>query len=445
MRSGWIFSERELDDLFEVHNGSIGEAGRQYNAHFFDDTRSWVDPNGYRLSDRIWEARQTTRGRIDDIIVGAIADGADAISTANRLEKYLNPSYAPIRNTKGKIIRDARRGIITNTPRDGAGSYPARRLMRTEITRAHGEATKATANALQYAVRWRLSGSHPKPDICDSNAQDNSDGLPDKTPPGVYWAIDVPQYPAHPQDLCYLAPYAIRPIDELVERLREKYGFEQDPNYVPYQGDTNSIISELKTRGIAKEVNIEQPELWSHDQMQRVAKSLEDNARRAPIQKAGGLNNVNIEQLDGAALARANNVAMYVDPVKTTDAMFGTYNGYESGRYVNAVAGQPTRWTVASTIPDVDQLEAVVTHEWGHVVSRSRNPFSQRAAEDAFHAEFSLLPPDQYATVIENLSEYGMTNNAEFFAESYVQYVYEPDTMNATLREWMRKFLSGSK
>lgn len=217
-------TKAEIEDLWAVHESEEVNAERAVRAAGLDDTRSWVDPNGYRLSDRLWQQKQDIRAAIDDRLRKAIAKGEDAITVAKDLETYLHPKFAPLRTKDGKIVRKdiadrIGKGVYTMSPRGGAGSFPARRLARTEVTRAHGQATVATAAALGEFVRWVLSGSHPKRDECDTNAKRNvGHGA------GVYGPNDVPTYPAHPHCLCTLQPHSLETVDGVVARLREAYG-----------------------------------------------------------------------------------------------------------------------------------------------------------------------------------------------------------------------------
>ncbi len=211
-----------------------------------DDTELWQDVRGRRLSDRAWLARQATRDAIDKRLRLAIARGDDPIAVARDLEQYLDPSLAPVRDERGRLVRwkhdeqgrptlDAEgkripaqpKGAITRTPRGGSGSYPARRLARTEITRAFGQATMQAAalNPFVSGVKWNLSGSHPEPDECDSNAWRSSRGLPR----GVYRSGDEPRYPNHPNELCYLSPYVAEDTDAIVAQLRRDFDLDPQP------------------------------------------------------------------------------------------------------------------------------------------------------------------------------------------------------------------------
>lgn len=177
----------------------LGRAG----ADAFDDTRSWVDPRGHRLSDRLWLARQADRDAIDSILRGAIASGDDPLQAAKRLEDYLTP---------------VGQKTTTRTPRSGLGNSAARRLARTEVTRAFGQATlqAAALNPFVEGVKWNLSGSHHKPDECDDKARRSSRGME----PGVYTVRDAPRYPTHPNCRCYLSPVTVEDTDAVVAQLR---------------------------------------------------------------------------------------------------------------------------------------------------------------------------------------------------------------------------------
>jgi hypothetical protein len=225
------------DDPSRITGGAAGEARRQAMANALDDTREWVAPNGYRLSDRIWLARDLTRRRIDEELRIGIAAGENPVAIARRLEQFLNPDYAPRRSVTGRLIRQATNRliqrpdgtfenirVITRTPPAfGAGSYPARRLARTEITRAHGQATIAAAEANPFVrgLEWLLSNRHPKVDICDQYATRDEHDLG----AGVYPPDQLPAYPPHPQCLCVLVPVTETP-ETAVAGIMRKYGLD---------------------------------------------------------------------------------------------------------------------------------------------------------------------------------------------------------------------------
>jgi hypothetical protein len=168
---------------------------------FYDPFHRFVDPNGYRLSDRIWNASVSTRSRVNKLLDYHIAKGTSAVDMAKELERFLTP---------GASVQ------FTNTPYGTEGSYAARRLARTEITAEAGRATvnASIANPFVEGVRWALSRSHRCCDICDDYATggDNADG--------VYEPDKVPTYPAHPHELCNLQPVAVASRADVVNKIR---------------------------------------------------------------------------------------------------------------------------------------------------------------------------------------------------------------------------------
>lgn len=216
-------TSREVAELVRVHGSAAARASRIVRSLGWDDTRTWVDPNGYRLSDRIWQQRQVVRSRIDSRIRVGIARGDDAIDIARDLERFLNPSLAPRRTVLGRIIKkNAAPGSLAGTPRGGTGSYPARRLARTEVTRAHGQATTKVAERIGSMLKWRLSARHPKEDICDEYA-----GRDEGFGPGVYSPRSLPSYPPHPQCICTISTHVVETDDELVARLRREFRLDE--------------------------------------------------------------------------------------------------------------------------------------------------------------------------------------------------------------------------
>lgn len=234
---GSFTSKQQIEDLWRVHRGAEAVEDRERRARGWFDTRSWRDPSGRQLSDRIWRSRQQTRDAIDATLRRSIADGQNALEVADALEAFLNPGLAPTRVVRGNIVRvlrDDRPAIVTNTPGrirvagqstgyGGLGSYPARRLARTEISRAHGRAERKAAEAVPgMGIRWRLSPSHPKIDICDKHASaDIGFGR------GVYFAHAVPIYPPHPHCLCSLSRVPLLSDAEIVAQLRKRYDLEE--------------------------------------------------------------------------------------------------------------------------------------------------------------------------------------------------------------------------
>lgn len=190
----------------------------------FDDTRTWVDPKGHTLSDRVWDARNGTRTQIDAILKEAVRTREDALVTAKKLEQYLNPAFSIKRGPTGKVLKGQPKGIVTTTPgRGGSGSYAARRLARTEISRANAQESTRVAQQTPFAVgeQWNLSAAHPGVDECnDFSEADNGLG------PGVYPVGSMPRMPAHPHCLCYQTIVTPKNDEDIVKALRQQYGLE---------------------------------------------------------------------------------------------------------------------------------------------------------------------------------------------------------------------------
>jgi hypothetical protein len=82
--------------------------------------------------------------------------------------------------------------------------YYANRIAQTELHRAyaHQQAHELASDTDVEWVQWRLSPSHPRPDICDVFAGVDGWGMG----AGVYPVRDAPVAPAHPFCRCYLVP-----------------------------------------------------------------------------------------------------------------------------------------------------------------------------------------------------------------------------------------------
>lgn len=169
----------------------------------YDAFHLWVDPNGYRLSDRIWRDSIQIRARIDALLDYHIARGTSAVQIAQMLEPFLTPAGAKRR---------------TRTPYGTEGSYAARRLARTEITAAAGRAAMnaSIANPFVDAMRWALSAANKCCDRCRDYAAGGPNG------DGIYSLDEVPEYPAHPHEMCNLQPQAARDTSTLIEQLRQE-------------------------------------------------------------------------------------------------------------------------------------------------------------------------------------------------------------------------------
>jgi hypothetical protein len=137
------------------------------------------------LSQRIYRTQLWMDGRLGKLINATLAAGIDAKSFAKKARDWFNP----------------------NTP--GGVRYAALRLARTEINNAFHAMTAQKAQSTPWIpnCKWHLSGSHPKPDICNVIAsRDTGSGA------GVYRSEAVPVRP-HPQCMCFITPEPIAEDD----------------------------------------------------------------------------------------------------------------------------------------------------------------------------------------------------------------------------------------
>lgn len=170
--------------------------------------------NGLYLSDNIWSKSAKYRENMTSIIQSAVAEGQDCVKTARALERYVLTGKNG-RETLTKEYPKMMARIGNRIPSDI--SYEALRLARSEITSAYGEATISAGmiSPSCNGIKFILSGSHPKPDICDDITGVDNYGLGI----GVYPIDKAPNYPFHPNCLCTILTANEQP-EQFVERLK---------------------------------------------------------------------------------------------------------------------------------------------------------------------------------------------------------------------------------
>lgn len=139
--------------------------------------------HGMTLSERVYRNGRKSVTAVEGIINQSLLSGRSATEIARLVRSYINP----------------------RTP--GGLSYAAMRLGRTELNNAFHETSlrMAADDPFVERVKWNLSGSHPKPDICNDYASAvNRRGWD----PGEYSVGQVPAKP-HPQCLCYTTTISI--------------------------------------------------------------------------------------------------------------------------------------------------------------------------------------------------------------------------------------------
>lgn len=200
--------------------------------------------DGLTISDRIWRISEEARDSMKAIVQVGI--GEDAVKVARALETYVNQGAAVTAAKFPNMMSRMGSRIPANI------DYNALRLARTELTAAYSQGTIAAAKASPAIknVKWVLSNTHPRTDICDQYAHGGKNG------DGVYAAGDCPISPAHPNCLCTIQP-APEDMDSLVKRLKE---WRQDPSsqkdiekwykthYKPYEDGGKPVITPVIQR-----------------------------------------------------------------------------------------------------------------------------------------------------------------------------------------------------
>lgn len=172
------------------------------------------------MSDRLWAISEATSQQIDLLLQEAISSGMQSTTLAKRLEQFLLP---------GRQLPQ------TTTPYGTSGSYNARRLARTEITRAHSLASKAAAIANPFVERiyYNLSNSHVADagDPCEYYADESAanDGYDPASCP-------VPAADSHPNCMCYLTSKNISQADA-VAMIRDGINTDEEAAFT----DANSV------------------------------------------------------------------------------------------------------------------------------------------------------------------------------------------------------------
>lgn len=129
------------------------------------------------LAERIYRTAEWMNGRLDLKINSALARGLNAREFAKEARDWFNPDVP------------------------GGTRYAAYRLARSEINNAYHAMSVANSAEKPWieGMKWHLSRSHPRPDVCDEYARGGREGN------GVYRPQDVPRKP-HPHCFCFVTP-----------------------------------------------------------------------------------------------------------------------------------------------------------------------------------------------------------------------------------------------
>lgn len=129
------------------------------------------------LSQRVYRSEVRLGGQVDRLTNSALSRGLSAREFAQEVRAFINP----------------------NTP--GGLRYASMRLARTEINNAAHATAVINSQDKPWitGMQWHLSGSHPRPDICDQLARGGRHG------DGHYPKGGVPAKP-HPHCFCFVTP-----------------------------------------------------------------------------------------------------------------------------------------------------------------------------------------------------------------------------------------------
>lgn len=149
------------------------------------------------LAERIYRTEVWMNGRLDRMINSALSRGLSAREFGKEAMDWFSP----------------------NTP--GGIRYASMRLARSEINNAFHAVSinQAAEKPWIDKMKWHLSSSHPKADVCDQYAHGGTKGG------GVYPPKDVPRKP-HPHCFCYVTPVSPSEdefLDGLVSGKYDRY------------------------------------------------------------------------------------------------------------------------------------------------------------------------------------------------------------------------------
>lgn len=161
------------------------------------------------LAEKVYRNEIWLNGRLENLVNSALAQGLTAREFASAAIGWFNPA----------------------TP--GGASYAAMRLARTEINNAfhHSSVLRTSQVPWLNTMKWHLSSSHPRPDLCDRYGKGGPKG------DGVYPKGDVPRKP-HPHCFCFVTP-----VDPDEDEFLDALTTGRYDNYL------NSIIKPAKSRG----------------------------------------------------------------------------------------------------------------------------------------------------------------------------------------------------
>jgi hypothetical protein len=199
-------------------------------AHY-DAPHTWVDPQGYMLSRRIWNTSNSTRRKMDEMVEDLIRQGKSALEISRAAERFLLPGRAPLR---------------TNKPYGTDASFDGMRLGRTEIAHAGNQAALIAAFLNPYVETVDIARSpngDPTCKICPQHATIGINGERIREPYPVGQAFIGP---FHPHCMCHVRPNVSKTPADVTAALRALMLEDIDPALIVVTpAQANQLITDL--------------------------------------------------------------------------------------------------------------------------------------------------------------------------------------------------------
>ncbi|PRR85975.1 hypothetical protein [Clostridium luticellarii] len=452
----------------------------------------WARANeGLYLSDRIWTKSKRYRENMTEIIQDAVAEGQDCVKTSRMLDKYVKTG----RKTLAKQYPNMMKRMGNRVPEDLC--YESLRLARTEMTAAYGEATiqSAMVSPSCSGVKFILSGSHPRLDICDHICGVDDYGLGI----GVYPIDKAPAYPFHPNCLCITLTVNENPSD-FVDRLKR---WDRNPGSEPGLEDWYQNVYKKSSMYIKNNGNKVKPDKDSD------IKTVED-AKKALTNEIGftEVEDSFMENVDPKLIINntrqleklESKYGVIHDSVNTT--ICSSSRGGNAIAYVANEATNPTRQNLSLCPDDYSNFNklikyektatekgyfmpraltneelsiSTVTHEYGHMLQNKLIEDEMRAkgwipdkpmqfintkrktskAVLKWYTDIEMKVKKRcYDEIIDiakknnpkfdfnsNISRYGKESYGEFFAEVFMNAeLSKPNELGLAMRKWLKSF-----
>lgn len=185
---------------------------------------------GLNLSVKLWNQSQVYKDSLEATISTAIENGMSAVTLSKRISKYLNDWPSLQADYKEKF------GKATNCY---DCEYRSIRLARNEINIAYRTAEQLRWQQFDFILGYKikLSGSHPRYDICD----DMVGGYP-KDFKYVGW---------HPSCLCYTVPIVMSEEEYWSDNRKNSPNMVTSPpdSFSKWIYDNDKRINEAESRG----------------------------------------------------------------------------------------------------------------------------------------------------------------------------------------------------